>query len=105
MHGYVPENFFGRYLGGGQWWTVPLAVLVGVPMYANAAGVLPVIQVFVAKGVPLGTAIAFMMATVGLSIPEATLLKKVMTMKLIAIYFGVVTLFIIISGYLFNLIL
>ena len=84
---------------------MPLAVLVGVPMYANAAGVLPVIQVFVAKGVPLGTAIAFMMATVGLSIPEATLLKKVMTMKLIAIYFGVVTLFIIISGYLFNLIL
>ena len=105
MHGYVPENFFGKYLGGGQWWTVPLAVLVGVPMYANAAGVVPVIQVFVAKGVPLGTAIAFMMATVGLSIPEATLLKKVMTMKLIAIYFGVVTLFIIISGYLFNLIL
>lgn len=105
MHGYVPENFFGKYLGGGQWWTVPLAVIVGVPMYANAAGVLPVIQVFVAKGVPLGTAIAFMMATVGLSIPEATLLKKVMTMKLIAIYFGVVTLFIILSGYLFNLIL
>lgn len=105
MHGYVPENFFGKYLGGGQWWAVPLAVLVGVPMYANAAGVLPVIQVFVAKGVPLGTAIAFMMATVGLSIPEATLLKKVMTMKLIAVYFGVVTLFIIISGYVFNWVL
>jgi len=105
MHGYVPENFFGHYLGGGQWWTVPLAVIVAVPMYANAAGIVPVIQVFVAKGVPLGTAIAFMMATVGLSIPEATLLKKVMTMKLIAIYFGVVTLFIILSGFLFNIIL
>ncbi|RAR47160.1 permease [Flavobacterium lacus] len=105
MHGYVPENFFNQYLGGGQWWTVPLAVLVAVPMYANAAGIVPVIQVFVAKGVPLGTAIAFMMATVGLSIPEATLLKKVMTMKLIAIYFGVVTFFIILSGYIFNLIL
>jgi len=105
MHGYVPENFFGQYLGGGQWWTVPLAVIVAVPMYANAAGIVPVIQVFVAKGVPLGTAIAFMMATVGLSIPEATLLKKVMTMKLIAIYFGVVTLFIILSGFLFNIIL
>lgn len=105
MHGYVPENFFGQYLGGGQWWTVPLAVLLAVPMYANAAGIVPVIQVFVAKGVPLGTAIAFMMATVGLSIPEATLLKKVMTMQLIAIYFGVVTLFIILSGYLFNMIL
>ncbi|MBD3750403.1 MAG: permease [Sphingobacteriales bacterium] len=105
MHGYVPENFFGRYLGGGQWWTVPLAVIIAVPMYANAAGIIPVIQVLVVKGVPLGTALAFMMATVGLSIPEATLLKKVMTMKLIAIYFGVVTLFIILSGYLFNEIL
>lgn len=105
MHGYVPENFFGQYLGGGQWWTVPLAVIVAVPMYANAAGIVPVIQVFVAKGVPLGTAIAFMMATVGLSIPEATLLKKVMTMKLIAIYFGVVTFFIILSGFLFNALL
>ncbi|MEQ9375335.1 MAG: permease [Imperialibacter sp.] len=105
MHGFVPENFFGRYLGGGQWWTVPLAVILAVPMYANAAGIVPVIRVFVAKGVPLGTAIAFMMATVGLSIPEATLLKKVMTIRLVGLYFGVVTLFIIISGYLFNLIL
>lgn len=105
MHGYVPENFFDQYLGGGQWWTVPLAVILAVPMYANAAGIVPVIQVFVAKGVPLGTAIAFMMATVGLSIPEATLLKKVMTIKLIAIYFAVVTIFIILSGYVFNLIL
>jgi uncharacterized membrane protein YraQ (UPF0718 family) len=105
MHGFVPENFFGQYLGGGQWWTVPLAVILAVPMYANAAGIVPVIQVFVAKGVPLGTAIAFMMATVGLSIPEATLLKKVMSLKLIAIYFGIVTLFIILSGFLFNLLL
>ena len=105
MHGYVPENFFAQYLGSGAWWTVPLAVILAVPMYANAAGIVPVIQVFVAKGVPLGTAIAFMMATVGLSLPEATLLKKVMTMKLIAIYFGVVTLFIILSGFIFNWIL
>ena len=105
MHGYVPENFFNQYLGGGEWWTVPLAVIIAVPMYANAAGIVPVIQVFVAKGVPLGTAIAFMMATVGLSIPEATLLKKVMSLKLIAIFFGVVTLCIIISGYVFNILL
>jgi len=105
MHGYVPENFFGQYLGGGEWWTVPLAVILAVPMYANAAGIVPVIQVFVAKGVPLGTAIAFMMGTVGLSIPEATLLKKVMSLKLIAIYFGVVTFFIILSGFIFNWIL
>ncbi|WMI67767.1 permease [Mangrovimonas sp. YM274] len=105
MHGYVPENFFEHHLGGAQWWTVPLAVLLAVPMYANAAGIVPVIQVFVAKGIPLGTAIAFMMATVGLSIPEATLLKKVMSTKLIAIYFGTVTLFIIVSGFLFNVLL
>jgi len=105
MHGYVPENFFQQYLGSGAWWTVPLAVILAVPMYANAAGIVPVIQVFVAKGVPLGTAIAFMMATVGLSIPEGTLLKKVMTLKLIGIYFGMVTLFIIFSGFLFNFLL
>jgi len=105
MHGYVPENFFAEYLGSGAWWTVPLAVILAVPMYANAAGIVPVIQVFVAKGVPLGTAIAFMMATVGLSIPEGTLLKKVMSLKLIAIFFGVVTLFIILSGFLFNILL
>lgn len=105
MHGYVPEDFFQKYLGSGAWWTVPLAVIFAVPMYANAAAIVPVIQVFVAKGVPLGTAIAFMMATIGLSIPEGTLLKKVMTFKLIAIYFGTVTIFIIFSGCIFNLIL
>ncbi|QRM88098.1 permease [Lacinutrix sp. WUR7] len=105
MHGYVPENYFNQYLGGGEWWTVPLAVILAVPMYANAAGIVPVIEVFVAKGVPLGTAIAFMMATVGLSIPEATLLKKVMSLRLIAIFFGVITIAIIFSGFLFNMIL
>ena len=102
MHGYVPENFFAEHLGSGEWWTVPIAVVLAVPMYANAAAIVPVIEVFVAKGVPLGTAIAFMMATVGLSIPEGTLLKKVMSWNLIGIFFGVVTLFIIFSGYLFN---
>ena len=105
MHGYVPENFFAKYLGSNAWWTVPLAVVLAIPMYANAAGIVPVIQVFVAKGVPIGTAIAFMMATVGLSIPEATLLKKVMTWKLIGIFFSVVAVFIILSGYLFNILL
>ena len=105
MHGYVPENFFAQYLGSGAWWTVPLAVILAVPMYANAAGIVPVIQVFVAKGVPIGTAIAFMMATVGLSLPEATLLKKVMTLKLVGIFFGIVAVFIIISGFIFNVIL
>lgn len=105
MHGFVPEGFFEVYLAKDNWYSVPLAVILAVPMYANAAGIVPVIQVFVAKGVPLGTAIAFMMGVVGLSLPEATLLKKVMTWRLIGIFFGVVALFIILSGYLFNMIL
>ena len=105
MHGYVPENFFAEYLSADKWYAMPLAVALAVPMYANAAGIVPVIQVFVAKGVPLGTAIAFMMAVVGLSLPEATLLKKVMTWKLIGIFFGTITLFIILLGYLFNMLL
>jgi uncharacterized protein len=105
MHGYVPENFFTGYLSADKWYAVPLAVILAVPMYANAAGIVPVIQVFVAKGVPLGTALAFMMAVVGLSLPEATLLKKVMKWKLIGIFFGTITVFIILLGYLFNLIL
>ena len=105
MHGYVPEGFFEQYLSAENWWGVPLAVILAVPMYANPASVVPVIEVFVAKGIPLGTAIAFMMAIIGLSIPEATMLKKVMTWRLIGIFFGVVTLLIVISGYLFNWIL
>lgn len=105
MHGYVPEGFFEQYLSSNNLLSVPLAVVLAVPMYANAAGIVPVIEVFVAKGVPIGTAIAFMMAVVGLSLPEATLLKKVMTWRLIGVFFGVITLFIILLGYLFNVIL
>jgi uncharacterized membrane protein YraQ (UPF0718 family) len=105
MHGFLPTGFFEHYINRGQWYAVPLAVLIGVPMYSNAAGVIPVIQVLVAKGVPLGTAIAFMMGVIGLSLPEAMLLKKVMDMKLIAIYFGTIAFFMIISGYLFNVVL
>ena len=105
MHGFVPEGFFETYMAKNNWFAVPLAVVCAVPMYANAAGIVPVIEVFVAKGIPLGTAIAFMMAVVGLSLPEATLLKKVMTWRLVGIFFGVVTLFIILSGYLFNIFL
>ncbi|MFA7116690.1 MAG: permease [Bacteroidales bacterium] len=105
MHGYVPENFFATYLSADKWYAVPLAVILAVPMYANAAGIVPLIEVFVAKGVPIGTAIAFMMAVVGLSLPEATLLKKVMKWKMMGAFFGLITLFIIISGFLFNMIL
>lgn len=105
MHGFVPEGFFAQYMAKDNWYAVPLSVILAVPMYANAAGIVPVIEVFVAKGIPIGTAIAFMMAVVGLSLPEATLLKKVMTWRLIGIFFGTVTFFIILSGYLFNYIL
>ena len=105
MHGFVPEGFFEQYMGKDNFFAVPIATILAVPMYANAAGIVPVVEVFVAKGIPIGTAIAFMMGVVGLSIPEATLLKKVMTWKLVGIFFGVVTLCIIVSGYLFNLIL
>ena len=105
MHGYVPEGFFEEHLSGGHWWEVPLAVVLAVPMYSNAAGVIPIIEVFVQKGVALGTSIAFMMSVVGLSLPEATMLKKAMTWKLIALFFGTVAVFIILSGWLFNLFL
>ena len=105
MHGFIPEGFFEQYMSRDHWYAVPLSVLLAVPMYANAAGIVPVVEVFVARGIPLGTAIAFMMAVVGLSLPEATLLKKVMTWRLITIFFVTVTLFIILSGYLFNFLL
>jgi len=105
MHGYIPEGFFEHYMNRDNLFAVPIATILAVPMYSNASGILPVVQVLVSKGIPLGTAIAFMMGVVGLSLPEAMLLKKVMTFKLIAIFFGVVTLCIIISGYAFNVFL
>ena len=105
MHGYIPEGFFEQYMSKDNIFAVPIATILAVPMYSNASGILPIVQVLVAKGIPLGTAIAFMMGVVALSLPEAMLLKKVMSLKLIGIFFGVVTLCIIISGYLFNIIL
>ncbi|MCB0639654.1 MAG: permease [Lewinella sp.] len=105
MHGYIPAGFFEQYMSKDNLLAVPTATVLAVPMYANASGILPVVQVLVSKGIPLGTAIAFMMAVVGLSFPEAMLLKKVMSLRLIGVFFGVVTLCIIFSGYLFNLIL
>jgi len=104
MHGYIPEGFFEQYMGKENWFAVPAATILAIPIYSNATGVLPVVEVLVAKGIPLGTAIAFMMGVVGLSFPEAMLLKKVMTWKLIGIFFGVVTICIILSGYVFNII-
>jgi len=104
MHGYIPEGFFEQYMSKDNLFAVPISTILAVPMYSNASGILPVVQVLVSKGIPLGTAIAFMMGVVGLSLPEAMLLKKVMSFKLIGIFFGVVTLCIIISGYIFNII-
>ena len=105
MHGFIPEGFFEQYMSRENWYAVPMSVILAVPMYANAAGIVPVVEVFVAKGIPLGTAIAFMMGVVGLSLPEATLLKKVMTWRLISIFFATITFFIILSGYMFNIIM
>lgn len=105
MHGYIPEGFFEQYMNRENLFAVPIATIMAVPLYSNASGVLPIVQVLVNKGIPLGTAIAFMMGVVALSFPEAMLLKKVMTLKLIGIFFGVVTLCIIFSGYFFNMVL
>jgi len=104
IHGYVPEGFFEQYMSKNNPLAVPLSVLLAVPMYSNASGMIPILQVLVEKGIPLGTALAFMMGVVGLSLPEAMLLKKVMTWKLIGIFFGTVALNIIILGYFFNII-
>lgn len=105
MHGFIPTGFFESYISKDNPFAVPIAVILGVPMYSNAAGILPIIQVLVQKGIPLGTALAFMMAVIGLSIPEAILLKQVMTIKLVSIYFLVISTFIIFLGYFFNFIL
>ena len=90
MHGYIPEAFFQKYMSRDNLFAVPAATVLAVPMYSNASGVLPIVQVLVSKGIPLGTAIAFMMGVVGLSLPEGMLLKKVMTIKLMGIFFGTV---------------
>jgi len=105
IHGYVPQGFFEVYLQQAGIWGVPVAVILAVPLYSNASGVIPVIQSLIVKGVPLGTGLAFMMAVVGLSLPEAMILKKVLKWQLLASFFGIVTIGIILIGYLFNIIL
>jgi len=102
IHGYVPEQFMAAVMGKGAWWAVPLAVLVGIPMYSNAAGIIPVVQALLAKGAALGTVLAFMMAVIGLSLPETIILRKVLRPPLIAVFVGVVGTGILIVGYLFN---
>ena len=102
IHGYVPEGFFETYLQKAGIIAVPLAVILALPLYSNASGVIPIIQALVAKGVALGTALAFMMAVVGLSLPEAFMLKRVLKLPLLLAFFGIVALGIILIGYLFN---
>jgi uncharacterized membrane protein YraQ (UPF0718 family) len=102
MHGYAPAGFLAKFTGRSNPFAVPLAVLIGVPLYSNAAGVIPIVKVLMDKGMAIGTALSFMMAVVGLSLPEAIILKKVLKPKLLLIFFAVVAAGIMITGYLFN---
>ncbi len=104
IHGYVPEGFMASFMGKSAWWAVPAAVALGVPMYSNAAGIIPVVHALLEKGAALGTVLAFMMAVIGLSLPETIILRKVLKMQLIAVFVGVVATGIIAVGYLFNVI-
>ena len=103
-HGYIPEDYLARIMGEGNWYAVPLAILLGIPLYSNAAGIIPIVSVLMEKGVTLGTALAFMMSVIGLSLPEIIILKKVLKMQLIAVFVGIVALGIIIVGYILNFI-
>jgi hypothetical protein len=104
VHGYVPENFMASFMGKSAWWSVPLSVLIGVPLYSNAAGIIPIVQALLEKGASLGTALAFMMAVIGLSFPEAVILRKVLKIPLLLVFFGVVAAGIMIVGFIFNFI-
>jgi uncharacterized protein len=105
VHGYVPENFMASLMGRAEWWAVPLAVAIGVPIYSNAAGILPVVQALLGKGAALGTTMAFMMSVVALSAPEMIILRKVLRPQLIAVFAGVVATGIMLVGFVFNLLL
>jgi uncharacterized protein len=105
IHGYVPADAMASIMGRNQWWSVPAAVLLGIPLYSNAAGIIPIVQALMEKGAALGTVLAFMMAVVGLSLPETIILRRVLKPQLIAVFIGVVALAIVMTGYLFNLVI
>ena len=105
IHGYVPSDFLVKYAGPDNPFAVPVAVLIGVPLYSNAAGTIPIVQALMGKGLPIGTVLAFMMAVTALSFPEAVILKNVLKIRLLLIFFGIVAVAIIAVGYLFNAIL
>lgn len=105
IHGYVPESALVGIMGKQAWWSVPAAVLLGIPLYSNAAGIIPIVSALMEKGASLGTVLAFMMAVVGLSLPETIILRRVLKPQLIAVFIGVIAVAIIFTGYLFNIIL
>ncbi|MCB1312409.1 MAG: permease [Sedimentitalea sp.] len=105
IHGYVPEEMMLRIMGGEAWWSVPAAVALGIPMYTNAAGVIPIVEALLGKGAALGTTLAFMMSVIALSLPEMIILKQVLTLRLIAIFIAVVASGILATGFLFNFLL
>lgn len=105
IHGYVPRDFMASFMGREAWWSVPLAVTLGVPMYSNAAGMIPIVEALLAKGAALGTALAFMMSVVALSLPEIVILRKVLKPRLIATFVGVVAAGIVLVGFIFNAVL
>jgi hypothetical protein len=105
IHGYVPEDYMASFMGKEVWWSVPLAVIIGVPMYTNAAGIIPIVQALLAKGAALGTVLAFMMSVIALSLPETIILRKVLKMRLIMVFVAVVATGILIVGYVFNAVL
>jgi uncharacterized membrane protein YraQ (UPF0718 family) len=104
IHGYVPQDLMVRIMGADAWWSVPAAVLIGIPMYTNAAGVIPIVEALLGKGAALGTVLAFMMSVIALSLPELIILRQVLTLRLIAVFVGVVGSGILAVGFLFNLI-
>ena len=105
IHGYVPDAALAGIMGKQEWWSVPAAVLVGIPLYSNAAGVIPIVSALMEKGASLGTVLAFMMSVVGLSLPEAVILRRVLKLPLLITFFATIAVAIIITGYLFNWIL
>jgi hypothetical protein len=105
VHGYVPADFMASLMGKNTWYSVPLAVLIGIPFYSCAGGIIPIISVLLEKGISMGTALAFAMSIIGLSLPELIILKKVLKLQMIGVFVGVVATGIIIMGYLFNYIL
>ncbi len=105
IHGYVPEDFMASLMGKEAWWSVPVAVLIGVPMYTNAAGIIPIVEALLAKGAALGTVLAFMMSVIALSLPEMIILRKVLKLRLIIIFTSIVATGILLVGYIFNAVL